>query len=389
MRTRLFARALTAVIVPSATLLAIVTAPSHAGRLPLRPQAAAAVVDSHTSPPATADIARPEPVRTSAGRAGPPSSAPAVATNAAELHTPPAAGVATTPEPVGTFAGVRYGPSASELLDLYLPQRSPGAGPVPVIVYLHSGGWVGGSRANVDDAAAAQVARGWALASVDYQLATPGGGGSFPGAVHDVKRAIRFLKAAAGAWGLDAGRVVVMGASAGGHLAALVGASPGRLEPDVTGALAGVDSSVAAVVDLVGITDMASFSTTDHPWAAPLTAAFLGCALVGGRAACPPALLEQASVGPYVSAASPPIFMAYGAEDTLVVPATQGAPLAALWARAHGGDPRSVTYEVIAGAGHNIGAAQLDMTALDAFLDGAGTASHHACSGPQAGCHAL
>jgi hypothetical protein len=65
--------------------------------------------------------------------------------------------------------------------------------------------------------------------------------------------------------------------------------------------------------------------------------------------------------------------MAYGAEDTLVVPATQGAPLAAVWAQAHGGDPQSVVYEVVAGAGHNLTAANLDMTALDTFLDRAVT----------------
>ena len=362
MRTSLFARALAAVMVPSAALLAIVVAPDG-GRVPLRRHAAATAAELRTSAPAI-DASRSEPVGTFAGLRDRPL--------AAELHTsaPPPA---SPPEPVGTFAGLRYGPGASELLDLYLPPRSARTGAVPVIVYVHSGGWIGGSRANVNDAAAAQVGRGYAVASVDYQLATPGGGGSFPGAVYDVKRAIRFLKANAGAWGLDPTRVVVMGASAGGHLAALVGASAGRLEPDLSGSLAAQDSSVVAAVDLVGITDLATFATTDHPWAPGLAAAFLGCPLVAGRALCPPPRLRQASVAPYVSAASPPIFMAYGADDTLVVPATQGAPLAAVWAQAHGGDPQSVVYEVVAGAGHNLTAANLDMTALDTFLDRAVT----------------
>jgi acetyl esterase/lipase len=299
-----------------------------------------------------------------------PSAHPAIGVPAAGHGSPPPPARTPVPElPVGDFAGVPYGPLASQLLDLYLPERPAGTGRVPVIVYLHSGGWVAGSRANVNDAAAAQVARGFAVASVDYELARPGGRGSFPGAVYDVKRAIRFLKANATEWGLDPARVIVMGASAGGHLAALVGASAGELEPDVAGPLAAVDSSVSAIVDLVGITDLATFSTTAHPWAAPLTAAFLGCPLVAGRAVCSAELLRRASLATYVNGAAPPIFMAYGGDDTLVVPATQGAPLAATWAQAHGGDAQSVTYEVVAGAGHNLSVAQLDMAVLDTFLD--------------------
>jgi acetyl esterase/lipase len=335
MRTSLFARALAAVAATSVLPLAVIAVtPSHRSRVPVHVLAASAAIaaEAQASPPTPTTASVPAP-------------------------------------PVGNFAGVPYGPAPSELLDLYLPERSTGTGPVPVIVYLHSGGWVAGSRANVNDAAAVQVARGFAVASIDYELATRGGGGSFPGAVFDVKRAIRFLKANAAGWGLDPTRVIVMGASAGGHLAALVGASAGQLEPDLAGPLAAVDSSVRAVVDLVGITDLATFATAEHPWAGPLTAGFLGCPLINGKAMCPPDLFRRASVATYLTPAAPPIFMAYGGADTLVVPATQGAPLAAIWAQAHGGDPQSVSYEVVAGAGHNLSAAQVNLTALDGFLD--------------------
>jgi hypothetical protein len=74
-------------------------------------------------------------------------------------------------------------------------------------------------------------------------------------------------------------------------------------------------------------------------------------------------------VAPYISAASPPIFLAYGAADNLVVPFTQGAPLARAWVQAHHGNPRSAVYEVVPGGGHNIGAGQIDMHDLDQFLD--------------------
>jgi acetyl esterase/lipase len=268
-----------------------------------------------------------------------------------------------------TIRGVHYGPEPHQLLDLYLPARSRSEQLVPTIVYLHSGGWIAGSRSVVAASALAQLARGYAIASVDYQLATPGGSGSFPAAVYDVKRAIRFLKADANRWRLDPARMILMGTSAGGHLAALSTASIGRLEPDVTGPLAAVDSRVAAVVDIVGITDLTTFSVTPHPWAAPLTAEFLGCQMRNGRAVCPENRLRDASVAPYVSAASPPIFMAYGAKDNLVVPATQGAPLVHAWVQAHHGDPRSAVYEVVPGGGHNIGDRQLNMLELDHFLD--------------------
>jgi acetyl esterase/lipase len=268
-----------------------------------------------------------------------------------------------------TIRAVHYGPEPHQLLDLYLPARSRPEHPVPTIVYLHSGGWIAGSRTDVATLALAQLARGYAVASVDYQLATPGGSGSFPAAVYDVKRAIRFLKAGAERWRLDPARMILMGTSAGGHLAALSAASVGRLEPQVAGPLAAVNSRVAAVVDIVGITDFTTFSVTPHGWAAPLTAEFLGCEMRNGRAACPANRLRDASVAPYASAASPPIFMAYGAKDTLVVPATQGAPLRHAWVQAHHGDPRSAVYEVVPGGGHNIGDGQLDMLDLDHFLD--------------------
>ena len=140
------------------------------------------------------------------------------------------------------------------------------------------------TASSVPDVALAQVARGYAVVSIDYQLATMGSDGqpvaSFPGAIWDVKRAIRFVKANARVWHVDPRRVILMGASAGGHLAAFVGATAGLFEPPdlPTTTNPRTDSSVTAIVDLVGPTDLETFERTDHPWAAPLTASFLGCA---------------------------------------------------------------------------------------------------------------
>jgi acetyl esterase/lipase len=249
-------------------------------------------------------------------------------------------------------------------------------GPRAVLIYLHAGGWIAGDRTVIPDMVTAQVARGYALASVDYRLATVGPDGqlvgSFPGAIWDVKRAIRAVKANAKTWGIDPDRVILVGASAGGHLAAFVGATRGLFEPPdlpfTRDALR--DSSVRAVVDLVGPTDLTTFERTDHPWAAPLTAAFLGCERPSesNPLTCPDDKLEAASVAPWVDHTDPPIFLAYGAHDGLVVPATQGDPLARVWLAAHHRNQESVTYQVLEDAGHTLSGDKL-LAALGEFVD--------------------
>ena len=245
-----------------------------------------------------------------------------------------------------------------------------------MLVYLHAGGWIAGDRTGVSDMVSAQVARGYALASVDYQLATVDAGGrpiaSFPGAVWDVKRAIRFVKANAEAWSLDPVAVVLVGTSAGGHLAALVAATRGELEPPELPPTTAPsrDSSVRGVADIVGPTDLATFQSTEHPWAAPLTASFLGCPAPTDEqpGTCASDQLGRASVATYVDRTDPPILLAYGALDTLVVPATQGEPLARIWRDAHGGDPDSASYLVVETAGHTL-PSEDTLGPLTTFLD--------------------
>ena len=198
--------------------------------------------------------------------------APGTSAAAADDGTPPVAWIT-----------VDYGPEPFHVLDLALPDTGAFAGPRPLIVYVHSGGWVAGERSNVPQEAVDQVARGYAVATLDYRLAGTSPDGKpvnvFPGAIWDVKRAIRFLKSNATTWNLDPRRVVLVGASAGGYLAAFVGATPGAFEPPDLPAVTNRrrDSSVQGVVDLVGPTDLVTFQSTDHEWAAPLTASFLGC----------------------------------------------------------------------------------------------------------------
>ena len=120
-------------------------------------------------------------------------------------------------------------------LDLYLP---PAGAPKPFVVYVHGGGWSGGSPRNSaafegwPGVLASLAARGYVVASLDYRLS---GEAPFPAAEQDVKAAIRWLRANAAKYGIDPQRGLIWGASAGGHLAALAATSCGvaALEPEV------------------------------------------------------------------------------------------------------------------------------------------------------------
>jgi acetyl esterase/lipase len=105
--------------------------------------------------------------------------------------------------------------SAPLLMDLRVPD---GDGPFPVIVFLHSGAWISGDRGG--GPALRQAARGYAVASIDYRLAPQF---HWPAQIEDCKAAVRWLRANAARFHLDANRVGVFGTSAGGHLAAVLG----------------------------------------------------------------------------------------------------------------------------------------------------------------------
>ena len=129
----------------------------------------------------------------------------------------PALVPATAPAPAPPASTVFYGPAPHQVMDLWTPDATAFPGPRPVVLYVHAGGWISGDRrAGVPEALFAQLGRGYAVASVDYQLASTDADGtpvpSFPGAIWDVKRAVRFLKAQANGWELDPSRGAQIGA---------------------------------------------------------------------------------------------------------------------------------------------------------------------------------
>ncbi len=107
------------------------------------------------------------------------------------------------------------------VLDLYIPQGA--RRPLPVIVFLHGGGWSGGTRTTGPDFRRFFARDGFAMASIEYRL-TPAG--VFPNSVEDAKTAIRWLRANAATYGLNARRIGLWGTSAGGTLANLAALTP-------------------------------------------------------------------------------------------------------------------------------------------------------------------
>lgn len=188
-------------------------------------------------------------------------------------------------------------------LDLYVPAQRGGK-PVPGVVFVHGGGWRSGVRENFAPMAIRMAQRGYAAATISYRLAREA---PYPAAIHDVKAAVRWMRANAGRHGIDPSRIAVGGGSAGGQIASLAGVTNGvdRFDP---GASAGAVSSAAqAILNIDGLSDFTSEAARkdeDNPAKTQPTPAG---EWLGGRYADRPAVWRDASPTYYVNASTPPI----------------------------------------------------------------------------------
>jgi acetyl esterase/lipase len=137
-------------------------------------------------------------------------------------------------------------------MDIFFP--STGYGPWPVIINIHGGAWVAGSKLLVYTTTdiTPLIEAGYITISVNYRLAPEN---PFPDMIEDLKCSVRYLRAHAAEYNLDPNRIGVRGGSAGGHLASLMGASDASAGWDV-GEYLDQSSRVQAVVDINGPTTL-------------------------------------------------------------------------------------------------------------------------------------
>jgi acetyl esterase/lipase len=259
-----------------------------------------------------------------------------------------------------------YASGPDQLLDLLVPRDAPG--PVPVVVWIHGGGWQSGDKTNREQAVRL-VCRGYAVAAINYRLS---GTAIFPAQIHDVKAAIRFLRARAATYLLDPQRIAAFGSSAGGHLAALAGTSSGvsALE-DLTQGNAPQSSRVQAVIDWYGPTQLTSMDSqllaqgcsagsARHGEPDSPESRLLGCTVSRPDCADQARLADPAE---HADAADPPMLLLHGSQDC-VSPVAQST----LLAQVLGQRQACAIMRPLPGAGHG-GSAWLSPEVQDTVAD--------------------
>jgi acetyl esterase/lipase len=121
--------------------------------------------------------------------------------------------------------------------------------PVPAIIIVHGGGWRSGNRAQHIPLAQHLAALGYACFTVEYRLSTEA---LYPAAVNDIKSAIQWVHANSRKFNIDTNKITILGFSAGGQLAALVGITSGTKKFEELDCNKGHSSSVQAVIDIDG-----------------------------------------------------------------------------------------------------------------------------------------
>ena len=227
-------------------------------------------------------------------------------------------------------------------LDLYLPSE-PHA---PLLVWLHGGRWEVGSKERMP--LGGLVEHGYAIASLDFR---PASRARFPGQVHDIKAALRYLRARAPDYGYDATRIGILGESSGGHLAALVGTTNGQAELEGSlGDHLGVSSEVHAIVSYFGASDLLTILAQSTPYGLGVREPALKT-LLGALPSDDEALARLASPVFQVDARDPPLLLLHGDQDPQM-PINQSHELEGAYERA-GLEAKLI---VVHGAGHGGGA---------------------------------
>lgn len=171
---------------------------------------------------------------------------------------------ASQPRDVKVLRDVLYAGTENprQMLDLILPVKREDKEPLPVIAFIHGGGWRNGDKNSGINRVAAMVQTGqYVGVSIGYRLT---GEAIWPAQIHDCKAAIRWLRGNAKEHGIDPDKIVVWGSSAGGHLVSMLGSTGGVKELEgKLGKHLGQSSRVTAVVNYYG--PSALLQMDEHP----------------------------------------------------------------------------------------------------------------------------
>lgn len=206
------------------------------------------------------------------------------------------------------------GDNPRQCVDLYLPKQRTHAGPLPVVAFVHGGGWRAGDRRRYLSQAAHLVSSGdYAAVAIGYRLTDEA---QWPAQIHDCKAAIRWIRGHAAQYGLNVDKIGVTGESAGGHLATLL-ATSGSADAlaGTLGPFANLSSQVACAVNICGPTD---FSIRLYRGPANLPHDVVVDKLLGGSPQSKPEVAKEASPVTYVSRSTPPILTFHGRNDERV-----------------------------------------------------------------------
>ena len=229
----------------------------------------------------------------------------ALLTSAGQLPVPPDGPLYG----IGRICNVAYTDSTNppQLLDVYLPADDSSAR--PMVIYIHSGSWQEGDKAEHPEMYVPLVEAGYVVFSINYRLT---GEAAYPAQIYDCKAAVRWARAHAQEYGGDPARIAAVGSSAGAHLAALLGTTGDVKELEGNAGSDGVSSRVQAVVDWFGPTDLTLVQAAEGYDITPVAM------LLGGEPKERMDMAKLASPAAFVSADDPPFLIIHGTEDPVV-----------------------------------------------------------------------